>query len=187
MCDKNGNEVKEDYLVDLLRLWVLRAQLAAKAHYEQATDFQWRNTLLTLANATATIGVLFFANAGWIEEFLDGKNDIGGVKLLDYEVALSVVALTVVFTTICQFIVRYSERTYQHRSAGNEYSNFLRKGERYLGLKNPTMNVVHNLNREYNHITKSYPLTSPKIWSNPDRDTLRKEILDLEERLRNKI
>lgn len=199
--EENGN-----YLHALLTLWILKTQVVAKAHYQQAIIFHKRNLTLTIINAVASISVLFLANTGWIKNYFEfnpnlGKNIsdnafissqvlevlmtiIAHITLLDYNVLTSITALAVVFTTICQFILRWSERTIQHRYAGNEFSNLLRKAERYKGYKHVNMSTVHNLNRDYNHVTKSYPLVSTKVWNARVLLPIRSEISELEYLLR---
>ncbi len=67
----------------------------------------------------------------------------------------------------------------QHKLAANEFSNLKRKIERYLSIDDITNSLIHNINRDYNFISKHYPLVSRymwtkalksrvKTWSNPD-------------------
>jgi len=153
----------------LVELWMVRCHKAARAHYMQATQHRDRNTWLTLVNAIAAIAVLFAANSSWFKNMLtiNVLNSDGVLSRTEvlFDALTSLLALMVVLTTILQFIKRWGERSEQHRFAGAEFSNLQKKCERYSLVENLNMAMVHNLNRDYNHVTKSYPLVSKEIWA----------------------
>lgn len=162
----------------LLELWMVRAHKAARAHYTQAATHKDRNRNLTLTNASLAIGVLFFTNTNWVKDmFVHVLQDVGASF---FYATTSVLALFVVLTTILQFTVRWGERSEQHRFAGAAFSNLQKKCERYALVDKLKMSMIHNLNRDYNHITKSYPLVNSKIWKISGVDDLNNRIESLE-------
>jgi len=177
MTDRFDDEPLEKETASLLViLWILRAHKAARAHYHQASSYKYRGKWLTLINAFLSILILFVANTDWVKSVFPEKNSHG--------VITSGLALLLVLTTIFQFILRWSEKTHQHRFAGAEFSNFQRKAERYSTAEEVNMSMLHNLNRDYNHITKSYPLTSSSIWSSAGDPDLNTQIAEIEMKLR---
>lgn len=170
----------------LLELWMVRAHKAARAHYMQASIHRLKDMRLTIVNAVAAILVLYFSNASWIEELINGDSDtdnfLGDFTL--YTMISGLLAAIVVVTTILQFMKRWGERSDIHKLAGAEFSNFQRKTERYLLSNEINMAMIHNLNRDYNHATKIYPLVNSAIWDSAGESDLNNRIRDLESCLR---
>jgi hypothetical protein len=170
----------------LLELWMVRAHRAASAHYLQASHHKLKDMRLTVINASAAVLVLYFANATWIENFVNGgtgSDTVGSSS--KYTIVAGLLSLVVVITTILQFMKRWGERSDIHKMAGAEFSNFQRKTERYLLEREINMSMVHNLNRDYNHATKIYPLVNKKIWEETANGELGARIKNLQRCLRN--
>lgn len=167
----------------LLELWMVRSHRAAKAHYTQASHHKYKDMVLTIINAVAAILVLYIANATWIADIMDGPTREGNSS--KHAILAGVLALVVVVTTILQFMKRWGERSDIHKLAGAEFSNFQRKTERYLLATSINMSMVHNLNRDYNHATKIYPLVNAEIWKNSAEGELGARISNLEKCLRD--
>ena len=154
----------------LLLLWTLRAHKSARAHYMQAVVFRAFDRFLTLLNAGLSIFILFFATLDRdvshhrAEDWIRSDGVGGFLQLLGMIGPIGWAALALVVTTIFQFILRWGERNLQHKFAATEFSNLQRKAERYYLLSTLEMGALHNLNREYNHITKSYDMVHPSVW-----------------------
>jgi hypothetical protein len=164
----------------LLILWALRAHKAASAHYEQSSKYGQANTLWTCVNAVFSIVLLFLVT--WLS-----VSSIGLEALqMGIEFVLSLFGAFLVTLGIVQFILRYSEKQDSHRQAGQEFSNLQRKIERYSVVKEYNMVQIHNLSRDYNHITKSYPLVGQSTWTSKRLAKLVAQIQNLENELRDK-
>ena len=159
----------------LLALWILRAHKSARAHYKQSAILNTGDKALTILNAALSIVILFFTTI----RLRDTHHHIGDtvvkktINLAEYSAEMrtftqsdliAIFALFLVITTIFQFIFQWGQRHLQHKFAASEFSNFQRKAERYLLNNTIEMGAIHNLNREYNHITKSYGMVHPAIW-----------------------
>ena len=138
----------------LLIAWKDRAFYAATAHYGASEAYQFRNKLLTLLNIVSAITVLFAANNKLFVAPTSSTQSI----------VLAVASLFTVLSTAIQYLLRYEERAIQHKLAANEFSNFKRKVERYLSMDEISNSLIHNLNRDYNFISKHYPLVSRLMW-----------------------
>lgn len=172
----------------LLLLWRCRSLRAVKAHYDASLGLRVWDGVLTGINALLSIMILFIANAEWVRVFLDGLNlhwfeYLETVSLRLSDVTISAVAALLVITTILQYILRWGEKSYDHKAAGGEFANLQRKIERYMLAKSVNMAMVHNINRNYNHISKSYPLVSTGRWMRAGKPRLNAAILRLEEEL----
>lgn len=167
----------------LLTLWILRAHKSARAHYKQAAILKTGDKSLTILNAGLSIVILYLTTMRLdsvhhrnpdISVSLNARNTVDnsaqGAELTSIDSAFSkidliaVFALFLVLTTIFQFILQWGQRRLQHKYAASEFSNFQRKAERYSLNDILEMGAIHNLNREYNHITKSYGMVHPAIW-----------------------
>lgn len=164
----------------LLLLWTYRAHKAASSHYHQSVRLRFGSFCLTVFNAFSAVAVLYFVNANWLPGVLGGGEE-GTVHLL----FTGVFGAMVVGTSILQFILKMDERQAVHREAGQEFSNLQRKIERYSLHSRFTMSLVHNISRDYNHITKSYPLVGRRIWQHGSRIRLNEQITNLETDLRD--
>lgn len=164
----------------LLSLWTYRAHRAASAHYHESSALRKSKIRWTTFNAGFAIAVLYVVNADWIA-------NVDSIEFIpfDKQILLGVLSLLVVLTSIYQYILVFSEREILHREAGQEFSNLQRKIERYSLFQKMRMSMIHNVSRDYNHVTKSYPLTSRQVWQNADRSDLMQKIQQLEEDLRN--
>jgi hypothetical protein len=138
----------------LLAEWKDRAFYAALAHYSSSESYELRNKILTITNMISAICVLFAAN---------NKLITGNASFVD-DVVVAVASLFTVLSTAVQFLLRYEERSTQHKLAANEFSNLKRKIERYLSINEISNSLIHNINRDYNFISKNYPLVSHYIW-----------------------
>ena len=176
-----GYEIDQAMAKKVLLLWMFRAHRAASAHYDQAIKYRDRNTYLIVFNAIYSIGLLFWVT--WLSGRTPNLN-IGGWKL-EGNLITGVVSVLLVVLGVLQFILRYSERQGAHREAGQEFSNLQRKIERYSLYVRHNMGQIHNISREYNHITRSYPLVSRSTWLNGRRKKLIHQIERLEDELRN--
>jgi hypothetical protein len=137
----------------LLTAWKDRAFYAATAHYRASEKYEFRNKLLTLINIISAITVLFAAN-----------NKLLATNSSFAQLVLAVASLFTVLSTAVQYLLRYEERAMQHKLAANEFSNLKRKIERYLSINDISNSLIHNLNRDYNFISKHYPLVSQYMW-----------------------
>lgn len=187
----------------LLTLWRMRAHRAAQIHYKQSESSGRQNKLLIVINALLSLAVLFFTNAQWLKNILSHQrknlmssdavptsyssvqqlvNSLEATPLL-FVILTSISGLLLVITTIIQYILNDGERCSNHKMAASEFSNLQRKIERYLLAETVPMTTVHNINREYNHITKAFPSVARKHWKNTDNKALNYNIQRLEEKL----
>ena len=191
--DSDKVNVDPDRAGKLLNLWKCRSHKAAKAHYLQALINKRRNLYITTINAMLSILVLFFANATWIDDFLGEKfKIISDLAYVDSEIPItlytmmaSLLAVSLVITTIMQYILRWGESAADHRAAGGEFANLQRKIERYTISRTYNMSMIHNINRDYNHISKSYPLVNTNRWTKAGDGRLSDTITRLENELDN--
>lgn len=168
-------EISEKKCEKLLNLWHKRSHKSAKVHYAASIiKFRW-NRVLTIINAFASIFVLFFTNAIWIKNAI---SENGGENY--YIIASSITGVILVSTTILQYLLNFEDSANGHKMAAAEFSNLHRKIERYLVIKKFTMGMLHNINREYNYITKSYPIVSERLWNSANFGELQKQIRDAE-------
>jgi hypothetical protein len=137
----------------LLAEWQVRAYNAATAHYRASETYEFRNKALTIVNIISAITVLFAVN----------NKLIASNSNFTEEIILAVASLFTVLSTAVQFLLRYEERSIQHKLAANEFSNLKRKIERYVSMNEISNMLIHNLNRDYNFISKHYPLVSQSI------------------------
>lgn len=169
----------------LMRLWAARTLRAARVHYGESLSLNSKNRYLTSINAALSIAILFLTNAGWVQQLLgiDLPKWMGEAHefVTVYTVLVSILAMSLVITTIWQYILRWSERSGEHRRGGAEFANLHRKIERYCISTSFNMSMIHNINREYNHISKSYPLVHQKKWDKYDGEFITK----MEEMVRN--
>lgn len=165
----------------ILQLWHERCLKSARAHYSASSILYKGHGVITIANTAASISVLFFVNATSLKtSIFDGMSDVS------FNAFASISSLILVLVSTLQYIFRWDERAREHKSAGAEFSNLQRKIERYLTGKFFRMSILHNINREYNYISRSYPLVPHKIWSNRDYEEVSKRIRHLEHILREK-
>jgi len=183
LSDKDIGELDPQKAKFLLELWIVRAHRAANAHFWQASDHKYKAMVLTLINVVAAILVLYFSNSSWIEAFINGAEE-GGANS-KYSIVAGVFALVVVITTIFQYMKRWDERSDNHKLAGSEFSNFQRKAERYALAKEVNMQMIHNLNRDYNNVMKNSPLVHKDIWKKTAANEHGDRIKHLERCLRN--
>jgi hypothetical protein len=95
-----------------------------------------------------------------------------------------VFGLVLVLTSVLHYVFRWEERARDHKAAGTEFANLQRKIERYSIGRFFKMSMLHNINREYNYISRSYPLVHRKVWKSPELKSVTERILSLEARLR---
>jgi len=184
----DNTEIDNDKARKLLVLWRCRAHKAAKAHYRATLESRLLNRILTILNAVASILILFMTNSEWVNKYLDDKNgqiiaQTAKMALDGSDVTISLAAVFLVLTTILQYIVRWGEKANDHKAAGAEFANLQRKIERYSIAKTYNMSMIHNINRTYNHISKSYPLVSAKKWQEAGKGHLNDMISQLENEL----
>lgn len=163
----------------LLTLWMLRAHRAASCHYEQSSKFKRYNIFWTVLNVIFSIVLLFLVAR------LSNEPTESDVLKFGLELVFGFFGLLLVLVGVVQFILRYPEQQDAHRQAGQEFANLQRKIERYSLVTEYSMVQVHNLSRDYNHITKSYPLVDRSIWTNRQKEKLIKQIQKLEDELRD--
>jgi hypothetical protein len=172
-------EIDQPKTKKLLVLWMLRAHRAASAHYEQSSVFKRHDLLWTVLNIITSIALLFL-----VSRLPNGAANSAILKF-GLEFVFGFFGLLLVMFGVVQFVLRYPEKQDAHRQAGQEFANLQRKIERYLLVTEYSMVQVHNLSRDYNHITKSYPLVDRNIWTNKARQKLVDQILILEDELRD--
>lgn len=162
----------------LLRLWHERCLKSAKAHYLASENNYVKSHRLTISNASLSISVIGFMNAGWFKDYIltDGENG----SLPVFTITASILGLALVLTTILQYLFRYEDRGRHHKSAGSEFSNLQRKIERHLAGSKFRMWILHSINREYNFITKHYPLVPKDVWENNDFKEVNERIQSME-------
>ena len=181
----------------LLILWTLRSHRAASAHYHQSGRYRRTNTIWTCINAIYSIFLLFWVTR--LSSLVDSQEsrsaeiDAANVQLTSIstnafiaprDLLTGFLGAFLVVLGVVQFILRFPERQGSHREAGQEFSNLQRKIERYSLHTHYNMGMIHNLSREYNHITKSYPLVDKSVWNNGSRKKLGDKITELENMLR---
>lgn len=201
--------IQQEHSKLLMLLWTVRAHKAAKAHYIASLNIKRWGFVLTVFNALSAIVILVLTNAKWQQKIIDkwlSKYYIfsdGDLSVINpHTLVLSIAGIILVLSSIAQFILRWPEQAQKHRFAGIEFSNLQRKIERYTSSVYYNMFMLHTISREYNHITKSYPLVpratwcragggNPRVWYKPftwkDGTTLGdidKYIVELEKHLR---
>ena len=187
----------------ILTLWRMRSHRAAQAHYRQSEASGRQNRRLIVLNALLSLAVLFFTNAQWLKNFMSDQrsslisqnsipSDINSVQQIVnaleatpilFVVLTSISGLLLVITTIVQYILNDGDRSSNHKIAASEFSNLQRKIERYLLSEEIEMSAVHNINREYNHITKAFPSVNRKHWKFKQNEQLSANIEKLENKL----
>ena len=147
-----------------LFVWKMRALRAARAHYRYARHIQIIGKVLTLFNSLAAIIVSLVSVAGFFspDKFLTEP-------FFGWYINLEIVAIcsgvVVLLTSIVQFLEKPEEHHLLHKSAANEFSNLQRKIERYLAASQVEMGVNHNINRDFNFVSKSFPMVSSRCWN----------------------
>ena len=188
----------------VLLLWKCRAHRAAVAHYAQSQSYKGWDFFLTVTNAMASLAVLFMTNAEWLKDLMSNNKPVelrkgsyeiinGGVVVYDlpnthllYIILTSIAGFVLVMTTILQYIRKDNENSKSHKTAGGEFSNLQRKIERYLLNEEFDMFLVHNINRDYSQITRSYKITDGKYWSSKYwAKKGRNDLRDISETIRN--
>lgn len=138
----------------LLLAWKDRAFYAATAHYLASERYELRNKILTLVNMSSAITVLFVANHRLFASY----------NSLIEEIILATASLLTVLLSASQYLLKYDERANQHKLAANDFSTLKRKIERYLTIDDLSNSLLHNLNRHYDFIGRTYPLVSHYMW-----------------------
>jgi hypothetical protein len=82
-----------------------------------------------------------------------------------YQILVPLLSLLVVLSSAIQYIMQYSRRAYEHKQAGNEFSNLRRKIERYWSKGSIHIEAIHSLNRSYNSAVRNPPLVPKSIWA----------------------
>lgn len=139
------NETKKE----LLLTWHDRSTRANLAHYFQSEECRRVNTALTIFNLLAAISVLFIANNSNFEQSSS---------------LLSFASLAVVLSTALQYVLKLEERSYDHKTAGNEFTAIKRKIE--VTLANDAIEESHlrEIESDHNHVAKNHHLVRHATW-----------------------
>jgi hypothetical protein len=156
-------------ITKLFRMWSKRLLRSAAAHYMAAEKYESRDLFLTQFNIIAAISVLFFSSnqivAQRIFEFIYSSFSTDNLDYESYQMVVPFLSLLVVLSSAIQYIMQYSRRAYEHKQAGNEFSNLRRKIERYWSKGSIHIEAVHSLNRSYNSAVRNPPLIPKSIWA----------------------
>lgn len=173
--------IKPEDAVLLLQLWHERSLKNARAHYKASSTLFRRHGGLTVVNTVASLAVLFFVNSSVMrQEVFSGLTE--GL----YLAAGAISGFILVLFSILQYVFRWDDRARDHKSAGTEFANLQRKIERYTAGKFFKMALLHNINREYNYISRSYPLVPRPIWISDELRDVSERIKHLEKELRSR-
>ncbi len=145
----------------LLKMWHSRAVRANLAHYFQSSEYRTVNGIPTIFNILSAISVLFLSNIDYV-----GLSEVGSSN---YKFAMSLVGLVVVLTTTLQYILRLEEKIYDHKRAGNEFTNIKRQIEIYLSQDKITEEIIRKIEMEHNHSSKYHQLVRKRTWEKVEK------------------
>lgn len=161
---KNTPEILEEKkeLQALMTVWHARSTDSANAHYYAADHFKKRNTIWSIINIAAAIIVLFLSNEDTLVKVTAFFHDFIRAEFI--ALGISMAAVTVVVTTVVQYIYRFNEKANSHKFCANEYSNVKRKIERLKTSGDIDEEALHRMSNTLNWLSKSSPLISRKLF-----------------------
>ncbi len=143
------NETKKEMLI----AWQERATRANLAHYLQAEGCSRTNSVLTIFNLLSAISVLFLAN----------NTSLNGVQGIN--IWLSIASLLVVLTTALHYVLKLDQKIYDHKTAGNKFTEIKRKIEIILSKPKIEDSDILEIERLHNQASQNHGLVAARIWS----------------------
>jgi hypothetical protein len=142
------------------------------------------NKIITISNSILSVSVLFFLTASWVQTML-----FAGTSKPDeyYSVFIGLLSLSVVITTVLHYLFGLEEAARNHQRSGQQYSNLMKKIERYGCSKKYLMDSLHVISRQYSNITNSSPIMNRKIWNDVSLSEYTSRIQGLEEQVQEDL
>lgn len=144
----NNNSKKE-----LLIAWQERAIRANLAHYLQAEECSLANSILTIFNLLSAISVLFLVN------------NIALKDIPNSQLWLPIASLLVVLSTALHYVLKLDQKIYDHKTAGNKFTEIKRKIEIILCKSIIDEADIINIERLHNQASQNHGLVRARIWN----------------------
>lgn len=141
--------MNDDIKLTLLYTWHSRATRASLAHYFQAESCARVHFWLSIFNLLAAISVLYLANAA------TASGDVNYV---------SIAGLFVVLSTAAHYVLKFDEKSHDHKSAGNEFTWIKRKIEVKLSNGGVTEGDLEDIKRDYDHTSRNHAMVMRNTW-----------------------
>jgi hypothetical protein len=154
----------------ILALWYLRCLRSGDVHYATAMKRKWYDRLLTLANVTSSIFVLWASQGiSSLEKMICGS-DTACYSLPDriLSAILLIATFLVVLSSVLQYVLNGSELSARHHEAGIKYSTLKREIE-VMMTKGCTDADVVGVEKRLSEAADTSELAPHGIWKKSNK------------------
>lgn len=154
------------------KLWRLRALRASKIHYFYSASLSRNDTVFSVLNIVSAILVLATINSEWYISL-----QMGNILGVPYTKVLQSIfgGLTVALSGVI-LVYRWGEKSIYHKQTGSNFSNLMKKIERYIVEEKFSADDIHNLYNDFCAIKRDAPIIPTYIYTRDDSNGIKESL-----------